>query len=166
MPSLVFTSIFTSGGELNMAKNSDVYNSREEQQQEIDAIHQTITKMEAAFNQHDADKLDRHFTQNATWVNVVGTRLSGWKQINDTHNVLLAGPLSNSYAVYKIESIQFVRPDVAIAHIRQYPTTSEGKVIENGQCSLAIYVMVKEQGTWQVAAGQNTLIQDTPAVNS
>lgn len=149
-----------------MSKNFDVYNSKEEQQQEIDAIHQIITKMEVAFNQHDANKLDRHFTQNATWVNVVGTRLSGWKQINETHKILLAGPLSNSYALYKVESIQFVRSDVAIAHIRQYPTTSEGKVIENGQCSLAIYVMVKEQGAWQVTAGQNTFIQETPPVNS
>jgi len=149
-----------------MTKNFDVHNSSEERQQEIDAIHQTITNMEVAFNQHDADKLDSHFAQNATWVNVVGTQLSGWEQINETHKILLAGPLSNSYALYKVESIKFVSPDVAIAHIRQYPTTSEGKVIKDGQCSLAIYVLVKEQGTWHVTAGQNTFIQETPPVNS
>ena len=92
-------------------------------------------------------------------------RLSGWKQINEAHKITLAGPLRNSYAHYFVESIHFILPDVAIAHIRQYPTTFEGKTIENGQGSLAIYVMVKEQGTWQVAAGQNTFVQEIPPSN-
>ncbi|MCY8233746.1 SgcJ/EcaC family oxidoreductase [Priestia endophytica] len=149
-----------------MSKNSNINNFKEEQQQEIKAIYEIIAEMESAFNQHDADKLDRNFTQNASWVNVMGSRLSSWKQINETHKILLEGPLSNSYARYKVENIQFLRPEVAIAHILQYPTTSEGKVIENQQCSLAIYVMVKEQETWQIAAGQNTFIQETPKVDS
>ncbi|MCK1995154.1 SgcJ/EcaC family oxidoreductase [Peribacillus muralis] len=144
-----------------MSKKTEDYNLREDRQEEI-AIRQTIIEIETAFNQHDADDLDRHFTQNAVWVNVIGVQLSGWKQINETHKVILAGPLRNSYARYTVNSIIFVRPDVAIVHIRQYPTTSEGKIIENGQGSLAIYVMVKEQGTWLIAAGQNTLVQETP----
>ncbi|MCK1995166.1 SgcJ/EcaC family oxidoreductase [Peribacillus muralis] len=144
-----------------MSNKTEDYNSREDRQEEI-AIRQTIIEMETAFNQHDADDLDRHFTQNAVWVNVIGVQLSGWKQINETHKVILAGPLRNSYARYTVDSIIFVRPDVAIVHIRQYPTTSEGKIIENGQGSLAIYVMVKEQGTWLIVAGQNTLVQETP----
>lgn len=135
------------------------YDSKEHQQEETHAIRQTIAEMESAFNAHDADELDRHFTINATWVNVLGKRLSGWKQIHETHKVLLAGPLHNSYACYTIESIKFIRSDVAIAHIRQYPTTSEGKIIENEQGSLAVYVMVKEKETWKIAAGQNTLVQ-------
>ncbi|MFD9627464.1 SgcJ/EcaC family oxidoreductase [Peribacillus muralis] len=146
---------------MNMSKKTEDYNLREDRQEEI-AIRQTIIEIETAFNQHDADDVDRHFTQNAVWVNVIGVQLSGWKQINETHKVILAGPLRNSYARYTVNSIIFVRPDVAIVHIRQYPTTSEGKIIENGQGSLAIYVMVKEQGTWLIAAGQNTLVQETP----
>ncbi|WP_018765747.1 SgcJ/EcaC family oxidoreductase [Bacillus sp. 105MF] len=135
------------------------YDSKEHQQEEIHAIRQTITEMEIAFNTHDADELDRHFTLNATWVNVLGKRLSGWKQIHKAHKVLLPEPLRNSYACYTIESIKFIRSGVAIAHIRQYPTTSEGKIIENEQGSLAVYVMVKEKETWKIAAGQNTLVQ-------
>lgn len=81
-----------------------------------------------------------------------GERISGWKQINETHKAVLSGSLLNSYARYSAENILFVCPDVTVAHIRQYPAT-------DGQGSLAIYVMVKEQGTRQVAAGQNTLIQ-------
>jgi hypothetical protein len=81
-----------------------------------------------------------------------GGRLS--KQFNETHKAALSGSLFNSYARYTVEGILFLRPDVAVAHIRQYPAT-------NGQGSPAIYVMVKEQRTRQVAAGQNTLIQSS-----
>lgn len=143
-----------------MSNKSKVHGLKENPQEEIDAIQQTITEIEVAFNQHDADELDRHFTSDATWVNVLGEWLSGWKQINEVHKTILAGPLRNSYASYTVESINFVRSDVAITHIRQYPTTSEGTIIENGQGSLAIYVMVKELGTWQVAAGQNTFVHN------
>ncbi|MBY0597582.1 SgcJ/EcaC family oxidoreductase [Bacillus bingmayongensis] len=135
------------------------YDSKEHQQEEINEIRQTITEMESAFNAHDANELDRHFTLNATWVNVLGKRLSGWKQIHEAHKVLLPGALRDSYACYTVESIKFIRSDVAITHIRQYPTTSEGEIIKDGQGSLAIYVMVKEKETWKIAAGQNTLVQ-------
>ena len=89
----------------------------------------------------------------------IGIRLSGWKQINEAHKILLAGPLHNSYAQYEIEDIHFIRSDVAIVHIKQYPTTSEGTIIENEQSSLAMYVMVKEKDTWKIASGQNTFVQ-------
>ncbi|PGA93478.1 SgcJ/EcaC family oxidoreductase, partial [Bacillus wiedmannii] len=102
-----------------MSNKSKVHGLKENQQEEIDAIQQTITEIEVAFNQHDADELDRHFTSDAIWVNVLGERLSGWKQINEVHKIILAGPLRNSYASYTIESINFVRSDVAITHIRQ-----------------------------------------------
>ncbi|HEK9099094.1 SgcJ/EcaC family oxidoreductase [Bacillus pfraonensis] len=138
---------------------SKAFDSKEQQQGEIYAIQHTITEVENAFNAHNADELDRHFTLNATWVNAFGKKLSGWKQINETHKVLLAGPLRDSYACYTVESITFIRSDVAITHIRQYPTTSEGKIIEDEQGSLAVYVMVKEKETWKIAAGQNTLVQ-------
>lgn len=127
--------------------------------EESNAIKQIIANMERAHNQHDADELDRHFTSDATWVNVFGARLSGWQQINEVHKTLYKGPLQNSYARYQVVNISFVRSDVVIAHIRQYPTTPEGEIIEEGQGSLAIYVMVKESGVWKVAAGQNTFVQ-------
>ncbi|PEU04060.1 DUF4440 domain-containing protein [Bacillus cereus] len=143
-----------------MSNQSKVQGLKENQQEEIEAIQQTITEIEFSFNQHDADELDCHFTSDATWVNVLGKRLSGWKQINEVHKIILAGPLRNSYASYTVESINFVRSDVAVTHKWQYPITSEGTIIENGQGSLAIYVMVKELGTWQVAAGQNTFVHN------
>lgn len=140
-----------------MSNKPEYHEAREDR--ESDNIRRTIAEMETAFNRHDADELDSHFTQNATFVNVIGERLSGWKQINEAHKVILAGALRNAYASYTIESLVFVHPDVAIAHMRQYPTSSEGEMIVDGQGSIAIYVMVKERDIWRVAAGQNTFVR-------
>ncbi|MBH5318444.1 SgcJ/EcaC family oxidoreductase [Paenibacillus sp. GSMTC-2017] len=129
------------------------------EEQERDRIRGVITEMESAFNRHDAEALDLHFTQNATWVNVFGERLTGWNQINEAHKFVLEGPLKDSYASYKIESIVFAHSDVAIAHIRQFPTTAEGEKIDGGQGSIAIYVLVKEEEVWRLIAGQNTFVK-------
>lgn len=128
-------------------------------EKESKLIKQVVKQMETAHNQHDADELDRHFTPDAVWVNVFGERLSGWTQINEAHKQAYDGPLQEAYAYYEVVNVSLVRSDIAITHIRQYPTTADGIKIEQGQGSLAIYVMVKENEKWQVAAGQNTLVQ-------
>jgi uncharacterized protein (TIGR02246 family) len=143
-----------------MTKKNDVL------EKEINMIKQIITEMETAHNHHDANELDRHFTSDASWVNVMGQRLSGWKEINEVHKAVYKGPLKNSYARYDVVNISFIRPDVAVTHIRQYSTTPDKKIIEGGQGSLAVYVMIKENSTWKVAAGQNTLIQGNDHTNS
>lgn len=122
-------------------------------------IQHVVSQMESAFNRHDADELDSHFTQNATWVNVMGEKLSGWNEINKVHKIVLTGPLSNSYSKYTVDSIAFMHSTVAVVHVRQYSTTSDGNRIDGGQESIAIYVMVKETNTWKLAAGQNTLLK-------
>lgn len=135
-----------------------VYKEEGSLEQDRELIKHVVNQMEAAFNRHDADALDSHFTQNATWVNVMGEKLSGWNEINKVHKIVLTGPLRNSYSKYTVDSISFINSNVAVVHVRQYSTTSDGKRIDGGQESIAIYVMVKETKVWKLAAGQNTLL--------
>lgn len=141
-------------GGISISHNEEV-----SMEQDRERISHVVYQMEAAFNRHDADELDSHFTQNATWVNVRGEKLSGWEEINKAHRMVLAGPLSNSYVNYTVDSISFINSHVAVVHVRQCSTTSDGSRIE-GQESIAIYVMIKETNTWRLAAGQNTLLVD------
>ncbi|MED1943807.1 SgcJ/EcaC family oxidoreductase [Brevibacillus formosus] len=136
-----------------------VYKEEEPLEHDRELIKHVVNEMEAAFNRHDADALDSHFTQNATWVNVMGEKLSGWDEINKVHKIVLTGPLRNSYSKYTVDSISFINSNVAVVHVRQYSTTSDGKRIGGGQESIAIYVMVKEMKVWRLAAGQNTLLK-------
>ncbi|MFD0586541.1 SgcJ/EcaC family oxidoreductase [Paenibacillus sp. GCM10027627] len=136
-----------------------VHNKHESMEQDRELIKYVVEGMETAFNRHDADALDSHFTQNATWVNVMGEKLSGWDEINKVHKIVLAGPLINSFSKYTVDSISFINSDAAVVHVRQHSTTSDGKRIDGGQQSIAIYVMVKETNVWKLAAGQNTLLK-------
>jgi len=48
--------------EISSSKNQDL---------DSDAIQRASAEVEAAFNQHDAAALARHFTHNAIWVNAI-----------------------------------------------------------------------------------------------
>lgn len=126
-------------------------------QADLEAIRQVIADVQTGFNTNDAEKLVMHLAQNATTVNVMGMQFSGWDANYSTSQRGLAGPLRDEFARYELQDIQFIRPDVAIAHKRALAITPEGNAIEGGQRMVALYVLVKEQGRWWIMARQNTL---------
>jgi uncharacterized protein (TIGR02246 family) len=125
---------------------------------EMEDIKKAVAAVESAFNRHDAEALVRRYTQEVVWVNVMGMRLKGKDEILRFSRKAFASALQDSYARYVVEDISFLKPDVAVVNIRQYPATKEGQVIEGGQGSVAIYVMTKHDGDWLVAAGQNSFL--------
>jgi uncharacterized protein (TIGR02246 family) len=124
----------------------------------MEDIKKAVAGVESAFNRHDAEALVRRYTQEVVWVNAVGMRLKGKDEILRFSRKALASSLQDSYARYVVEEISFLKSDVAVVNIRQYPATKEGQVIEDGQGSVAIFVMTKHDGDWLVAAGQNSFL--------
>lgn len=110
-----------------------LHNEEGSMEQDREFIKHVVSQMESAFNRHDADALDSHFTQNATWVNVTGQKLSGWNEINKVHKTVLTSLLNNSYSKYTVDSIAFLHSTVAVVHVRQYSTTSDGNRIDGGK---------------------------------
>lgn len=100
-----------------------------------------------------------HFTQNASAVNVAGLQLDGRDALLDANRRGLAGPLRDEHARYQVRDITFLRPDVAVAHKRAWATDPDGEPIAVGHAMVAVYVLVREDGRWWVAARQNTLVQ-------
>jgi uncharacterized protein (TIGR02246 family) len=134
-----------------------VHDTTTEHQADIEAIRQIIADIEAGFNTNNPDLLVEHLMQNATIVNVMGKQVSGWHNIFDVSVRGLTGALRDEYARYVVQDILFLRPDVAIAYKEAEATTANGEIIEGGQRMIALYVLVKEQGRWWVAARQNTM---------
>ena len=128
------------------------------QPQDIAAIKQIVATIETGFNQKDAAECVKYFTQDATVVNVMGKQALGWPAIYEAHQQGLAGHLRDEYARYDVQNLLFLRPDVAVAHVYGWPITKAGQRIEDGQGMIAIYVMVKADDQWWVAARQNTLL--------
>ncbi len=52
-----------------------------------------------------------------------------------------------------------MRPDVAVAHKRAWATTTvDGEPTDADRSMIALYVLVKEDCRWRVAARQNTMV--------
>jgi len=125
---------------------------------DLAAIERIIRDTEIAFNTHDAELLAEHFAADATTVGVNGSVLVGRDEILATSRRLFAGPLSDQYAVYEIDDVRFVRPDVAVVRKLARAVDGDGVAIDVGHTMVAHYVMVRDEGRWWVVNRQNTLI--------
>jgi uncharacterized protein (TIGR02246 family) len=130
-----------------------------ENEQDVAAIKQIVADVEQGFNTNDAELMNRHFAENAAVVNAMGVRTVGREALLAASEAGLAGFLSDQYARYDVTDVTFLRPDIALAHKEAYATTAEGADLDVGHAMNALYVLVKENGRWWIAARQNTLVQ-------
>ncbi len=126
---------------------------------DIAAIRAVIAEIETGFNEHDAERSVAQFTDDATAVNVGGTLIAGRAALLDAHRAGFAGPLGDQYARYELGDITFLRPDVAVAHKRARAVDADGNPIDLDHTMIALYVFVREDRNWRVAARQNTLVR-------
>lgn len=73
---------------------------------------------------------------------------------------VLPGAMPESTATYDVEHVLFVRPDVAVVNIRQRPRRLDGSPLDDVPEGRPVYVLARNQGEWQIAAGQNTQVRD------
>ena len=126
---------------------------------DIAAIRAVIADIETGFNAHDAERSVAQFTDDATAVNVGGVLIAGRDALLDAHRAGFAGPLGDQYARYELGEITFLRPDVAVAHKRARAIDADGNPLELDHTMIALYVFVRDDGRWRVAARQNTLVR-------
>lgn len=133
-------------------------------QEDLAAIRRVIADVEAGFNTKDPELSVAHFAENASSVNVVGVQLTGRDALLEANRTGLAGFLSDQFARYELADVTFLRPDVAVAHKHAWATTPDGEPLDVGHAMNALYVLVKENHRWWIAARQNTLVPtpDTP----
>jgi uncharacterized protein (TIGR02246 family) len=125
---------------------------------DVAAIAQVIADIERGFNTKDPELSVAHFTADGSGVSVGGALVEGRAALLEAHRAGFDGPLRDMYARYELADVKFVRPDVAIAHKRAWATTPDGEQIDVGHAMIALYVLVREDGRWLVAARQNTLV--------
>jgi hypothetical protein len=69
---------------------------------------------------------------------------------------------------YEIDQVLVPAADVAIAHVRRVALDPAGRPIEptsdlTGSFSeMALYILIRRDGTWWLAAGQNTPVRPPP----
>ncbi|MPZ80775.1 MAG: SgcJ/EcaC family oxidoreductase [Actinophytocola sp.] len=125
-------------------------------EQDEAAIRRIVADVQTAFNTNDADLLTKHFATDATVVTATGTRITGRDALLRANREGLAGILRDQHARYDVTDIRFLRPDVALAYKRATAIT-EDEPIDLDHSMVALYVLVKDDGRWRIAARQNTL---------
>ncbi|HUQ55100.1 SgcJ/EcaC family oxidoreductase [Lentzea sp.] len=98
------------------------------------------------------------FREDAIWTTAHGRRLTGLDEIASFTRQKLPGSTKEATAAYEVENVLFIRPDVAAVKIRQRPVTLDGTAIADQNEGSPLYVLSKEDGTWKIAAGQNTIV--------
>lgn len=125
---------------------------------DIAAIERLIADVETGYNTNDAALMISGFTANAAAGNAAGAVITGRDALLEAARRGLAGFLKNEYVRYDVTDIVFLRPDIAIAHKAARATTADGELIDHDPAMVALYVLVREQGRWWVAARHNTAV--------
>jgi uncharacterized protein (TIGR02246 family) len=127
-----------------------------------------VAELQAGWDQHDADVTDRHFAGDLLWGSPFGATLQGYEELHEIHVRLkqegAGGPAS------RFELVQVLAPtaDVVLAHIRRAALDVEGEALAPTEdlrgafSEMALYVLVRRDGDWWVAAGQNTPVRSKP----
>jgi uncharacterized protein (TIGR02246 family) len=129
-------------------------------QEDIDEITNVVALLEKAQQNESAEDFTALFQRAAVWVTGHGRRLTGRDEITEFTRRVLPGAMTEATATYDVVHILFVRPDVAVVNVRQRPVTLDGRRIADQPQGSPVYVMARNNGSWQIAAGQNTQIQD------
>lgn len=128
---------------------------------EVAAIRRLVAEVEHAQQNELVDRFLSVFRQeNPVWTTGHGKRLSGFEEIATFTRTVLPGTTAESTAVYDVERVLFLRPDVAAVNVRQQPVRHDGARLTDRPEGRPFYILVKEDGTWRIGAAQNTVAVD------
>jgi uncharacterized protein (TIGR02246 family) len=123
-----------------------------------------VAQLQAGLDEHDADAYNRDFADDVLWGSPFGATVHGYEQLHAIHVRLLeqgrGGP-----SRYEIERVLAPAPNVAVAHVRRVALDPDGRPLEPSSdvagafSEMALYVLVRRDGTWWLAAGQNTPVR-------
>lgn len=125
---------------------------------DIAEIEELVATVQHSQQNELAEEFIGLFRADAIWTTAHGKRLTGRDEIASFTRQVLPGATKESTATYEVAHVVFIRPDVAAVKIRQRPVKPDGTVIPDQNEGSPLYVLSKEDGTWKIAAGQNTVV--------
>ena len=137
------------------------------------AIERVFAGLERGFNEHDAEAFNRSFAHDVIWGSPYGGTVNGYDHLHAIHQRFAKNTMAKAHSRYTLVNLVFASPEVAVAHVRREATDERGQVIDPTRAEqahifheLAMFVLVKRDGAWWIAAGHNTPIRPDPFVAS
>ena len=125
-------------------------------------IEEILNQLESAWNRYDSVSFSAVFAEDASFIQIFGGQLDGRPAIEAVHRHIFETIYRGSHASFRLRSIRFLRPDVAVVFSRAHVKFQEGNEAREIETRPTL-VMVKEQDKWQIVAFQNTKISEVPA---
>lgn len=126
--------------------------------EDVAAIEAIISTQQKAFNSKDAEAFAGPWRERSWAVSVVGAELEGRPAILENARRGFAGPLADEYATYEPGQVEFLGDDVAIVHVYARATTPDEEPIDDEVAMIALYVLARDDGRWEIVARQNTFV--------
>jgi uncharacterized protein (TIGR02246 family) len=133
-----------------------------------EAVALLVGELQDGWDRRDADISNRHFAADVMWGSPFGATVRGYDELHAIHGRLKQRGVGGPDSRFEIVNVLAPAPGIAIAQVRRVALDVDGEAIEptddaQGSFSeMAMYVLVRQHGTWWLAAGQNTPIQRPP----
>lgn len=122
------------------------------------SVRQVVQQVQDGWNAHDARVFAALFTVDADYVIVNGMRVKGRAEIEKGHAGIFSTIYKESHNVGTVQSIRFLRPDVAVVHVEWNLEFKLGGETKKGH-AMNTMVLTKDAGKWSIAVFQNTPIE-------
>ena len=133
-----------------------------------DAVDEFVAGLQAGIEDADAKTYNAAFSDDVMWGSPYGATVIGYDTLHSIHREMhqRGVPVTGPSSQYQTVHVMAPTPDVAIAHVRRVALDARGEQIPIDDAwafsEMATYVLVRRDGNWWLAAGQNTPIRPKP----
>jgi uncharacterized protein (TIGR02246 family) len=127
---------------------------------DVAALDALLRGLVDAWNDGDLEAYARPFTDDAVYVTYFGRKLMGREGIAEGHRRVFAGAYRGSRLLNTQASYRFLRPDVVVAVQDGGVETAPGASPEDDQRNTLTYVLVKNEGEWEIASFHNARVSN------
>lgn len=128
-------------------------------------IRELVKTIENGWAKKDGTLFAKPFAENADYVIINGMHIKGRAAIAAGHQGIFNTIYKETNIKTEVQSIRYIRPDIAIAHFTSHLTgVVNGEKIEGkGQISITVE---KTTSGWQIVSFQNTKVEEQRAPTS
>ena len=123
------------------------------------AIRAQVEQMMKGWNAKNGVEFAKPFAEDADYVVINGRQIKGRTAIAKAHQGIFDTIYKNSTISYTVETIRFLRSDVAVVHVAGSLKVTEGDSNRTTNARITL-VVTKTDGKWEIAAFQNTEVQN------
>lgn len=124
-----------------------------------------VSELQEGWDRHDAAIADRRFAADVAWGSPYGATVDNFDRLFAIHQQLKRQGTGGPHSRYYIHRVLPVSETVIVAHVARLALDPDGQPLpptaqtDGAFSEMALYVLVFRDGTWWLAAGQNTPIQ-------